>query len=143
VPSSFELGNDDLVHVEEAVLLEADVDERRFHSRKDVVDRPLVDVPGDGATAGALEVDLGDDPVLENGDALLAHVNRDENLLADGRQRSLLRRRAATAGSRLLVLFLLPGRFGRGGRGLSLGLLLSPASSAGSSAAPRLTLRLF
>jgi hypothetical protein len=50
----------DLVDVQEAVLVEADVDERRLEAGQDVVDAPLVDVADDGTAAAALEVDLGD-----------------------------------------------------------------------------------
>ncbi len=78
--AAFELGRDDLVDVEEAVLLEADLDERGLHAREDVVDGALVDVAGDRAALGALEVDLGGPVVLEDGDALLADVDRDEEL---------------------------------------------------------------
>ena len=51
---------DDLVDVEEAVALEADVDEGGLHAGKDVVDLPLVDVADDRAPAAALDVELGD-----------------------------------------------------------------------------------
>ena len=78
--AALELGRDDLVDVEEAVLLEADLDERGLHAREDVVDGALVDVAGDRAALGALEVDLGGPVVLEHGDALLADVDRDEEL---------------------------------------------------------------
>ena len=50
----------DLVDVQEAVLLEADVDERGLEPGQDVVDLALVDVADDRARAAALEVDLGD-----------------------------------------------------------------------------------
>ena len=59
--AALELGADDLVDVEEAVLLEADLDERGLHARQDVVDDAEVDVAGDRAVLGPLEVDLGDD----------------------------------------------------------------------------------
>ena len=58
--AALELGADDLVDVEEAVLLEADLDERGLHARQDVVDDAEVDVAGDRAALGPLEVDLGD-----------------------------------------------------------------------------------
>jgi hypothetical protein len=51
---------DDLVDVQEAVLLEAEVDERGLEAGQDVVDLALVDVADDGTAAAALEVDLGD-----------------------------------------------------------------------------------
>ena len=73
--SPLELGPDDLVDVEESVLLEADLDERCLHPRKDVVDDPEVDVPGDRPALGALEVHLGDTVVLEDRDPLLADVD--------------------------------------------------------------------
>ena len=60
----------DLVDVQEAVLVEADVDERRLEPGQDVVDLPLVDVADDGAPAAALEVDLGD--AVAGGQAALA-----------------------------------------------------------------------
>ena len=44
VRAALELGADDLVDVQEAVLLEADVDERGLHPGQDVVDDALVDV---------------------------------------------------------------------------------------------------
>ena len=80
VPLALELGDDDLVDVEEPVLLEADLDERRLHPGEHVVDRAEVDVPRDRPPLGALEVDLGDLVVLEQGDALLADVDRDQQL---------------------------------------------------------------
>jgi hypothetical protein len=75
VPATLELGCDDLVHVEKAVLLEADLDEGRLHSGQDVVDRALVDVPRDRAAFVPLEIDLGDLFVLEHGDPLLGDVD--------------------------------------------------------------------
>ncbi len=95
--AALELGADDLVDVEEAVLLEADLDERGLHPRQDVVDRAEVDVAGDRAAVGPLEVDLGDLVVLEHGDALLADVDGDEQLALRGRQRCAARRLAAAA----------------------------------------------
>ena len=92
--AALELGADDLVDVEEAVLLEADLDERGLHARQDVVDGAEVDVAGDRAVLGPLEVDLGDEVVLEDGDALLARVDRDEQLALGLRQR-----RAAGSGA--------------------------------------------
>ena len=53
-------GEHDLVDVQEAVLLEADVDERRLQAGEHVVDDPLVDVADDGTGAAALEVELSD-----------------------------------------------------------------------------------
>ena len=100
---ALELGGDDLVDVEEAVLLEADLDERGLHAGQHVVDDALVDVPGDRVLLGPLEVDLGDAVVLEDGDALLADVDRDEELALRGRQRRAagrVRRRRLAAAAR-------------------------------------------
>ncbi len=143
---ALELGDDDLVDVEEAVLLEADLDERGLHPRQDVVDRAEVDVPGDRPPLGALEVNLGDAVVLEDGDALLADVDAHEELALRGRElRALLRdaaaglvRAALTALRANLLLLLLR-------LGLGLGLrrsrrrggsarLLSALAAAGAAA---------
>ena len=59
----------DLVDVQEAVLVEADVDERRLEAGQDVVDLALVDVADDRARAAALEVELGD--AVARGDVTL------------------------------------------------------------------------
>ena len=53
-------GQHDLVDVQEAVLLEADVDERRLEAGQHVVDLALVDVADDRAAAAALDVELSD-----------------------------------------------------------------------------------
>ena len=55
---------DDVVGVEEAVLVEADVHERRLEAGQDVVDLALVDVSDDRPAALALDVELGDPPVV-------------------------------------------------------------------------------
>ena len=59
-PRRLDARQHDLVDVEEAVLVEADVDERGLQPGQDVVDLALVDVPDDGAVAPSLEVQLGD-----------------------------------------------------------------------------------
>src|SRR5262249_22049525 len=94
-PAALELGADDLVDEQKAVLLEPDLDERGLHAGQDVVDDALVDVPGDRAALRALEVDLGDAAVLEDGDALLGDVDRDEQLALRRRQRGAAGRLAA------------------------------------------------
>ena len=94
---ALELRADDLVDVEEAVLLEADLDERRLHPGQHVVDDAEVDVAGDRAAFRALEVDLGDPAVLEDGDALLADVDGDEQLALRGRERRALAAAPAAA----------------------------------------------
>src|SRR5947209_8077973 len=50
----------DLVDVQEAVLLEADVDEGGLQAGQDVVDLALVDVADDRAIAASLYVELSD-----------------------------------------------------------------------------------
>ncbi len=55
---------DQVVGVEEAVLVEADVHERGLEAGQDVVDLALVDVPDDRAVAAALYVELRDAPVV-------------------------------------------------------------------------------
>ncbi len=50
----------DLVDVQEPVAVEADVDERRLHARKHVVDDALVDVAHYGPLATPLHIELGD-----------------------------------------------------------------------------------
>ena len=87
VPLPLELRDHDLVDVQEAVLLEPDLDERRLHPREDVVDDAEVDVAGDRAALRPLEVHLGDLLVLEHRDALLTDVDRDDQLTLGRRQR--------------------------------------------------------
>jgi hypothetical protein len=50
----------DLVDVQEAVLVEADVDEGGLEPGQDVVDLALVDVADDRPASATLEIDLGD-----------------------------------------------------------------------------------
>jgi hypothetical protein len=59
-PRGLDAGEHDLVDVQEAVLLEPDVDERRLEPGEYVVDAALVDVADDRAVAAALQVELGD-----------------------------------------------------------------------------------
>src|SRR4029453_3590518 len=89
---------------------EADLDERGLHPGEDVVDDALVDVPGDRALLGPLEVDLGDAVVLEHGDAALAGVDREEELALRLRERGALRRGAAPRLRRALAAAVLAGR---------------------------------
>jgi hypothetical protein len=55
---------DDVIRVQEAVLVEADVHEGGLEAGQDVVDLALVDVADDRAVALALYVELGDPPVV-------------------------------------------------------------------------------
>ena len=152
-----ELRADDLVDVEEAVLLEADLDERRLHAGQDVVDEAEVDVARDRTALGPLEIDLGDLRVLEDRDAALADVDRHEQLALRGGQRRAARRLAAAArwdwsrrrscrceSSRRCGCFgsafsfrsgVAPPCGGAGGRA---GLLAAPAPAAAAAAALRL-----
>ena len=92
-------GYHDVVGVQEAVLLEADVHEGRLEPGKDVVDLPLVDVAHDRARSAALYVELADPPLagpsvspsvlsggrslrFQDGDTGFATVGRDEYLLS-------------------------------------------------------------
>src|SRR5207248_2829987 len=54
----------DVVSVQEAVLVEPDVDERGLEPGQHVVDAALVDVSNDGPRAAALYIELADPPVL-------------------------------------------------------------------------------
>ena len=147
---ALELRADDLVDVEEAVLLEADLDERRLHPWEDVVDDALVDVAGDRAATRPLEVHLGHAVVLEHGDCLLGDV--------DGHEQLALRRGQGRPARRLLTARVRAGPGALAGRrlGLSLGgrgrlfllllgcrdlrrlrLLLPAASTARAAAAAR------
>ncbi len=54
-------------------------------------------LPSDRAVVGPLEIDLGDLAVLEDGDALLADVDGDEQLALRGRERGATLRLAAAA----------------------------------------------
>jgi hypothetical protein len=129
VPLALELGHDDLVDVQEAVLLEADLDERGLHARQHVVDGAEVDVPGDRAALGPLEIDLGDAVVLEDRDALLADVDGDQQLALRLRQRRTLLRHAAAVALLVGTAFLALAALGRlalplRGLRLQLGLLV-------------------
>ncbi len=89
------LGADDLIDVEEAVFLQADLDEGGLHARQHVVDGAEIDVARDRALLGPLEIDLRDPAVLEDRDALLTGVDRDQQLALGFRQRRAARGAAA------------------------------------------------
>jgi hypothetical protein len=82
----FELldGVDDFSDVQEGVALEPDVDERRLHPREDFRHPPLVDVADDAALILALDEDLDDLVVLENGHARVVRPRGDDHLLVHG-----------------------------------------------------------
>jgi hypothetical protein len=85
-PRRLDARQHDLVDVQEAVLVEADVDEGGLQPGQDVVDLALVDVADDGAAAAALEVQLGHAGLLaphrfQQRDTGLSAVDADEHLL--------------------------------------------------------------
>ena len=59
--------HDDVVDVQEAVLVQADVHERGLEAGQDVVDLALVDVSDERAVAEALDVELPDASVTRLG----------------------------------------------------------------------------
>ena len=63
---------EDVGGVEEGVALEAEVHEGRLHPGQHAGDPPLVDAAHDPAVRLALDEELGDDAVLEEGDPRLA-----------------------------------------------------------------------
>ena len=67
--------------VEEAVALEAEVDERGLHAGQHFRDPALVDVADHAAVALALDEDLRDQVVLEDGHHGLVAVRGDDHLL--------------------------------------------------------------
>ncbi len=72
----------DLVDVEERVLLQPDVNERRLHPREDVSDLAEVDV-ADHATLRTLDVQLNQATVLKDRHTGLVRIVRDEHLASD------------------------------------------------------------
>ena len=95
-----------------------------------VVDLAEIDVAGDRALLGPLEVDLRDLVVLEHGDALLADVDGHEQLALRGRQRRAARRLAAAARRTLGAAAFLPLGHRLALAGCVAGLLLAFAPSA-------------
>ena len=57
-----------VVDVEEGVALEAELDERGLHAGEHPADAALIDVADDAAVRLALDEELGDAAVLEQGD---------------------------------------------------------------------------
>ena len=62
-------GNDHVVHVQEAVSRQSEVDERRLHPAQHVVDLRLVDVAHQRPLAAALDQRLDRSTLLDHGDA--------------------------------------------------------------------------
>ena len=86
---------DDLGDIEERVALQADVNERGLHAGEDLRDPPLVDIANDTARLLALDEDLDDLIVLENGDPCVVVARGDDHLLVHGNNSG---ERAALAG---------------------------------------------
>ena len=120
----------DLVDVQEAVLLEAEVDERRVDAAQHVLDLALVDVAQVRLPVGALDVDLREAAVLDERHAQLLAVVGDEDDLALRLLGGHGRRAAAELERRRWCPRPLPsscrtmalGRRRSRGRGLGLGL---------------------
>src|SRR5262249_59376477 len=72
---------DDLRDVQEAVSLEAEVDERRLHAGKNLRHPALVDVADDAALAFTLDEDFSDEIVFEDGHHRFVAIGGDDHLL--------------------------------------------------------------
>src|SRR5262249_56326555 len=70
--------------VEERVLVETDVDERRLHSGQDVRHHTFIDAPDDGTAAMPLEIELGEEMTFLDRHARLQEVGVDHDALAHG-----------------------------------------------------------
>ena len=77
-----------VARVEKGVLAEPDVHERGLHAGQDVGDHALVDVPDDGAPVGALDVQLGEEVSILDGETGFRHAGVDDDALSHGRPRS-------------------------------------------------------
>ena len=76
---------DDVRDVEEPVALEADINERALHAGQDFGDPALVDIPDNASMPLALDEDLRDEILLEDGDHRLVPVGRDDHFLLHSR----------------------------------------------------------
>ena len=86
---------DEIFDVEERGALLANVDEGRLHSGEHTAHFPEVDVPKGAAVGQALDVELGDDSVFNEGDSHFANVDvDDEQISAHFAQFSARARRA-------------------------------------------------
>ena len=70
--------------VEEGVLAEADVHERGLHAGQDVRHRALVHAAHDGPVTVPLEIDLGEEVTLLDGDPGFEQTDVDDDALAHG-----------------------------------------------------------
>jgi hypothetical protein len=73
--------------VEEGILVQADVHERRLHAGEDVGNDALVDVADDGATARPLDVQLGELVAILHGETGLRHADVHDDPLGHGSSR--------------------------------------------------------
>src|SRR5207247_9567362 len=71
---------DEVPGVEEGVLAQTDVDERRLHPGEDVGDDSLVDVPDDRTVPATFEEQLGEQAPVDDGDPRLADSGVDDDL---------------------------------------------------------------
>ena len=74
----------DVGDVQERGALESDLDERRLHSRQDARDPAQIDVADQAARAGALDVQLLHDALLEHRYARLLRRDVDEDVVTHG-----------------------------------------------------------
>ena len=79
---------DDVGDVEEAVALEAEVDEGRLHAGQDLADAALVDVADDAPLPLAFDEDFGDEIVFEDGHHGFVAVGGDDHLLGHSQNSS-------------------------------------------------------
>ena len=77
-----------VARVQKGVLGEPDVHERGLHAGQHVGDHALVDVPDDGAPVGALDVQLGEEISILDGETGFRHTGVDDDALSHGRPRS-------------------------------------------------------
>ena len=75
---------DDVGDIEEAVAFETNVHKRRLHAGQDFRDTTLVDVADDAAVLFALDEQLSELIVLENGDTRFVAIRGDDHFLVHG-----------------------------------------------------------
>jgi hypothetical protein len=81
-----------VARVEEGVLRQPDVHERRLHAGQDVRDRALVHRADDRAVTMPLEVEIGEEVTFLDGDAGLEHTRVHDDAFAHGSTSSTRRR---------------------------------------------------
>ena len=93
-------GIDDFRDVQERVALEPDVNKGGLHAGQDFGDPALVDIADNAALPFALDENLDDLVVLENGDPCFQVAGGDDHLLVHGQNSELVRPRAASPRAR-------------------------------------------